>query len=230
MEKIPVIAFEGVNRVGKGTQIELLVKELKLLDINSITLRGDGTRNGDGLHDGDPYNDWWIKNANKIRLSDGTEKWDIAAEKLMMEFIDWRQKAFRLNKEIILLDRSLISRAAFVIDRGDESVDFLDINILYPNNNNNNITIEKILPDLIIELLAPQDVLYSRLDKKDPKYEFRKSIIKKGYQSFIDAESKLPEKIKKRIVKVDSSKAIDLVFDDVLEAINKRIEILKKIK
>ncbi len=224
MKETPVIAFEGVNRVGKGTQIKLLEKKLIEFGIDSIVLRGDGTRNGDGSHEGDPYNNWWRENANKIRLSNGTCEWNIAAEKLMVEFINWKQKINESSNKIILLDRFLISRAAFLLDRSNKSMDFLDMNILYPVNSQK-FTIKDILPDLIIELFAPQKVLYSRLDRDDPKYNFRKTIIEKGYKSFVEAETKLPGVVREKIVKINSSRSKDLVFGDVLETVKKRIEI-----
>ena len=230
MEKIPIVAFEGINRAGKGTQIELLKKELMEIGLSSVGIRGDGTRDGLGYHDGDPINYWWQKNSKKIRESGSTEERHEAAYQLSLDLISWKNCADDLRKDLIILDRSLLSRATFVIDREDPKVEILEINDLYPIQKKEKLELEDILPDIIIELVAPKDVILSRLDSNDPKFKFRENIINSNYDKFYSAKNRLPRIIRDRIITIDSSQPIDVVFDQALENLNSHLKIFKKDK
>jgi thymidylate kinase len=226
-EKVPVIAFEGINRVGKGTQIERLQKELDLVGLNSVVLRGDGTRDGKGEHAGDPYNEGWIANAGILRKGGTTHDWNEAALVLAQEFIEWRKKLAELDKQLILLDRSLISRGSFISQRQPEVTGVLEIQHLYPNPTNNPIKLEDVLPDVIFELVAPKEVVLSRLDQSDPKYEFRKGVITQTYDVFYSTKDRLPQSVRERIITLDSTRSVDEVFDDIIFNLNDLLELKK---
>lgn len=228
-EGIPTIAFEGINRVGKGTQIEKLKDALNDTGISFLELRGDGTREGLGEKEGDPFDEWWQENSKKLRAQGTTEEWNRAAYKLALELCNWKKVVYELGKEIILLDRSLISRASFIIDRESTPFTLLEIKDLYPEQPEQKLDLEDILPDLIIELVAPREVLLSRLDPNDPKYDFRSRIIESNYANFLRAKKLLPNSIGERIVTIDSSRPIDVVFDDVLETLNDKLAMRKRI-
>ncbi len=225
---LSTIAFEGINRVGKGTQIDLLKKVFKELDVDFVELRGDGTREGTGSHDGDPFDIWWQENAKKIRKQGTTEEWHEAAYKLVTEMKEWRMKARVLNKQVALLDRSLLSRASFVIDRDNPANDILLISDLYPIQRGEKIILDDILPDVIFELTAEKEVILGRLDPADPKLEFRRKLIEDSYDIFYNARKRLPLEITERIVSIDASQAPDIIFDSILETLNSKIESWKK--
>ena len=230
MEKIPSIAFEGINRAGKGTQIELLKKELFEMNVSSIELRGDGTRDGSGSHDGDPLSPWWQQYSKKLREGGSTEEWHQAAYQLALDFISWKKSAEELEKDIIFLDRSLLSRATFVIDRDRPAPEILEIEHLYPIQRTGKIKMEDVLPDVIFELTVPKEVLLSRLDPADPKLKFRENLIESNYDNFYNAKNRLPEMVQERIVSIDSSQPIDKVFDEILEDLNSKLDLFKKDK
>ena len=213
MERL--IAFEGLNRSGKGTQLNLLKEELSRFGLGTLELRGDGTRDGLGEHQGDPLSPWWQEFSQKLRHGGQTHEWHYAAYQLAMDLAAWREK----TEDIILLDRSLLSRAAFVIDRERPS-GILEIENLYPVQVAGKVELKKILPDVIFELIAPKEILLSRLDSNDPKLKFRASIIEGNYDTFYKAKERLPKVIKERIITIDSSQPIDKVFDDILENLN----------
>ena len=229
MEKIPIVAFEGINRAGKGTQIELLKNELAEMGMSSIELRGDGTRDGLGSHEGDPVSSWWQQNSEKLRESGNAEEWHRAAYQLSLDLVSWKKSAEELKKDLIILDRSLLSRATFVIDRDSPTVDILEISDLYPVQTKEKLKLEDILPDVIIELVAPKDVLLDRLDPDDPKSKFREKVINSNYENFYDAKNRLPKIAQERIITIDSFQPIDMVFDQVLENLNLRLEMFKKL-
>jgi thymidylate kinase len=227
---ISTIAFEGINRVGKGTQIELFKKVLSEIGVNFVELRGDGTREGAGTHEGDPLDAWWQENSKKLRNEGTAEDWHDAAYKLALEMKEWRTKAKDLNKEVALIDRSILSRASFVIDRDKPANDILLITDLYPEQKGEKLILEEILPDVIFELTAPKDVVLSRLDPADPKTAFRIEVIEKSYEIFYKAKNRLPKEIQDRIVSVDATLTPDIVFDNILETLNTRVESWKKLK
>ncbi len=221
-EKTPSIAFDGINRVGKGTQIEKIKTVLADAGVEFVALRGDGTRYGLGLHDGDPLSPWWQEYSAHLRAGGMTSEWHYAAYELAKDIKVWKEQAHRLGKEIILLDRSLLSRATFVIDRESPIADILTIDHLYPTQPGPKITLEDVLPDVLFELVAPKEVVLARLDENDPKLRFRSQMIQKSYDIFAQAKERLPQIVRDRIVTIDSSRPIDQVFDSILEELDTR--------
>lgn len=229
MEKIPVIAFEGINRAGKGTQIEMLKQELDLLGMQTIILRGDGTRDGKGEHRGDPYDEGWIKNAGILRKGGSFNQWNEAAIILVQEYIEWKKKLKELDNQVILLDRSVVSRGSFILQKQPEFTGILEIQHLYPKSMDSQIKLEDVLPDVIFELVASKETVLSRLDQSDPKYEFRKEIIDKTYDIFYSTKHNLPKIIQDKIITLDSNKPPHEVFDDVIFNLNEILEINKQL-
>lgn len=219
-EKNPTIAFEGINRVGKGTQIEKLKLLAKKKNINAVEIRGDGTRNGLGLHKGDPLSEWWQEYSKYLRTSGTTDNWNYAAYILANDIKIWREDRINTDKQLILFDRSLISRATFILDRNPPNTNTLTMENLYPFNSSNRINLEDILPDIIFELVAPKETILSRLDSQDPKFSFRSKIIEEQYDRFYSAKNYLPNIVQERIISIDSSREINIVFDEIEEKIN----------
>lgn len=228
MEKIPVIAFEGINRAGKGTQIEMLKQELNLLGMQATILRGDGTRDGRGEHIGDPYNEGWIERAGMLRKGGNFNQWNEAAIILAQEYIEWKKKLKELDNQAILLDRSIVSRGSFILQKQAEFTGILEIQHLYPKSIDNQIKLEDVLPDVIFELVASKETVLSRLDQSDPKYEFRKEIIDKTYDIFYSTKHRLPKIIQDKIITIDSNKSPHEVFDDVIFNLNGILETNKQ--
>ena len=224
------MAFEGLNRAGKGTQIENLKKVLSETDISFVELRGDGTRDGLGLHDGDPLSPWWQGYSKTLRSEGTTTDWHYAAYLLAKDIKTWKEEGANLDKQIALLDRSIISRAAFVIDRERTPTEILLVQHLYPVQPGPKIQLEDILPDVIFELAAPKEVLLSRLDQKDPKYEFRARMVHEMYDTYYSAKDRLPESVRERIVSIDSGRPPDEVFDTILEILDTRLASWKKLR
>jgi len=228
-EGIPIVAFEGLNRAGKGTQIEKLKQVLSEASISFVELRGDGTRDGLGNHDGDPFSPWWQIYSEKIRNGGTADEWHYAAYLLAKDIKTWKEQGAKLDRDIALLDRSLISRAAFVTDRELIPNDVLMVEHLYPIQPGPAIELKDVLPDLIIELVAPKEVLLSRLDRDDPKYEFRSRLIEDMYDSYYSCKHRLPPLVQERIVSIDSSQPADRVFDTVLETLNERLQLWRSL-
>lgn len=232
-KKIFSIAFEGMHRSGKGTQIELLKNKLSEIGLPCIAVQGEGYRRGIGSSPEDPQSDVWQKLSDQLKRGEGFDIWDEASYRLARELIIWRERV--LNKEVsetlsplgvLILDRSLISKSLLkTLQLKPSPTKIFSPDELYPDaiQHRKKITVDMVLPDIIFNLIAPKDVLLSRLDPQDPKYEFRKNNIIKDFDLYTSAKMHLSEEIKKRIVDIDSSAPAEEVYKAVMEQIKQRI-------
>ncbi len=229
--KVISIGFEGPNRSGKGTQIELLSNKLEESGIPFLVIRGDGSRPNQGEHKGDPISEWWtnIMPLLKDPVNQDGELWNISSARLARELIVFRDRvlpkiAERNNKPIavLLVDRTLLSRTMVPRSQG-----LLDIsNNLYPKEFN--IDVNDVCPDLIFNIVVNKDTLLSRLDKNDPKYEFRKKLIIDKYDWYLDAHKYISDELQSRIIQVDGLSKPDTINDAILEIITQKFPELKK--
>ncbi len=231
--KIISVAFEGIHRTGKGTQIELLKSKLDEAGIPVVDIRGEGSRTGSGNTPNNPSSDYWV-HLNKELHNEGVdnlELWEKASYRLARELIVWRDRILKNKIEnslapfgVLIVDRSLISNASLkkYQNKPDAGQIFTNEELYRTDiQKTKKITPNDVLPDIIIELIAPKDVLISRLEKDDPKYEFRKRNIEEKYDLYLEAKSHLEKEIAYRIVSVDSSVSPDEVYKSI-EAILKQ--------
>lgn len=218
--KIITIGLDGPNRVGKGTQIQLLATHLKNLGGVVISIKGDGSRPGIG-EEGDPHSNWWEKTNRIIHQSASTELWDMAACRLSRELLIWKNRwlpkkmnQYGSNKGYLLIDRTILSRYAFALEKGRS-----ELNNLYSSDlrlARRGIGYLELCPDFIIRLCAPRDCLLNRLDESDPKYTFRRSLIERPVDWYEKASKTLPINIQKRIITIESTATPELVFENIL--------------
>lgn len=206
-----IVGFDGLHRTGKGTQAEMLHSVITRRGGRSVILRGDGTREGLGLHDGDPYSAEWQARSQSVKSPEGNtvEAWNAAAYLLVRELNEKLDNASN-QYDALILDRTLLSRAAFLLHRGIgiKGTRF-KLEQMYPDNENMSSTmridLEKVTPDVIFDLHAPSPhEMLDRLDPKDPKYTFRSRNIKGGYDAAIIAAQHLPVELEDRVEKLDA--------------------------
>jgi thymidylate kinase len=124
---------------------------------------------------------------------------------------------------VVIVDRTLLSRAAFLLHRGVgvEGTRF-SLNEMYPDNltvpPSERIDLDKIVPDVIFDLQvsSPQQLL-ERLDPNDPKYTFRARNIRGGFRPARIASSHLPKDIEERVFRIDGEKTPEAIFERVLD-------------
>lgn len=232
-KKIFSIAFEGMHRSGKGTQMELLKNKLNEMGVPCISIQGEGYRRGAGSSPEDPKSDIWQKLSEQLKGGEVFDIWDKASYRLAREFVVWKERV--LTREIsetlspfgvLIVDRSLISRSLLkTLQLNPSPAKIFSPDELYPDviQHRKKITVDMVLPDMIFNLIAPKDVLLSRLDPKDPKYEFRKNNIVKDFDLCVDAKMHLPEEIRRRIVDIDSSVPIEDVYKTIIDQIKQHI-------
>ncbi len=223
--KIISIGFDGPNRSGKGTQIALLSEWFDAKKIPYIVVRGDGSRPNEGKSFGDPQSDWWTKIIPSLRdpKNKDSDLWNQSSEKLAHELIVFRDKtlpemAQKNHKSIavLLVDRTLLSRT--IVPRSQNR----DSTCLELYSSESGISPEDVCPDIIFHIQVPQETLLSRLDKDDPKYDFRKNLILEKYDLYKDAHIYLPEKLSRRIVCVDGSSAPDIIHKNLLNILSNK--------
>lgn len=221
-----IVAFDGLHRSGKGTQAALLHEANMEAGAKSIIVRGDGTRDGLGLTEGDPYCSEWQKRGREMKSgnSNSVEDWNVSSLLLMTEL----QEHVRENeKDMIIVDRSLLSRAAFLLHRGVfYPSDEITIEDLYPENSildaDCRVDFDKTIPDLVFNLRAAKPkVLLERLDKDDPKYQFRSRNIKGGFSAAQSAVDLLPSNMRERVVNLDCSEDEKAIHGRVLASLGK---------
>lgn len=153
--------------------------------------------------------------------------------RLARELVVWRDRALPCivrsrgqTGGVLLVDRTLLSRT--MIPRAMQNPDVA--NYLYPEQarlRGRHITPALVCPDLILNLIAPLEVLIARLDPGDVKYSFRQRLIRETSHWFKDAARYLPEPLQSRVVEVDASREVDVVFETVLSVVQSRFECLK---
>lgn len=205
-----IVGFDGLHRTGKGVQTDLLHSAITEAGGSSIIMRGDGTREGLGLHSGDNYSIEWQQRSQRVKSPEGNtiEAWNAASFLLVNEL---SQTANHGDYDAIILDRTLISRAAFLLHRGIgvKGTRFA-LADMYPDNasarSTDQINLDSVVPDVIFDLQArsPHDLL-ARLDINDPKYQFRARNIRGGFDAALAAHEHLPVDIEERVEVVDAS-------------------------
>jgi thymidylate kinase len=177
LEHIPIIAFDGNHRSGKGTQIHILESELRKNGLHPHILRGDGSRPGMGESDCDPKSEWWQNFKTYVkRFENEYDAWRIGARKLLAEAAVRRISLISDPEAVILFDRSHLSRTQMALKEGIEPT----FKNMYSGINESILeedTICSLRPNSTIYLDTPIDILTKRLDINDPKYEFRRNNI-----------------------------------------------------
>lgn len=159
------IAFEGLHRSGKGTQIQKLNKLLKQYG-KTINLRGAGSRNGIGSNNQyyDPYSLFW--QAFSCFKYSNPEIWGIGAYQINQECIDF--ETF-LNPNYIILDRCYLSNNFLL-----KKLNLAPLNYTYK-------------PDLIFILNCSYQSLISRANNDvSSKKEFRIRNIEENYVDYMN--------------------------------------------
>ena len=187
-----IISFDGLNRSGKGTQIRLLRDYLERRKISVEVLRGDGSRPGLGSKDFyDPPSDWWVDwqaNSNKV-----AKDWDEAYQ-VLSEENNKRYKEFSIENQIgtILMDRSYISRYFMLKQQGfgislEEIADGTELR-----------------PKYYFVLEAPKETLLERVsDDNIGKTEFRRDVVRRWYDLWVEVVYDAQNFLKERLMKID---------------------------
>lgn len=216
MKKIIVIAFDGLHRSGKSTQIELLRKDLLLKNIFCLVARGDGTRRGTGSSVFDYPSKWWRNHFNyfqqKHSLNEEIKKMNLKYQKLNREINHFKNniipnmiKNGKYQLGVLILDRCYISRYFTMRNLlGEVSLE----EAIHCYNPKTKKKVEVIIPELTFVLYAPQDLLLKRIAESITDYhdiEFKTNIVKNYYSLFEKIIQELNAKNKIEIINSELS-------------------------
>lgn len=208
MRGINVISFDGLNRSGKGTQLNLTRKYLENSMQNVIVVRGDGSREGiDNPEYYDPPSMWWKRwQSNKKKsIQDWDNAYLVLNKEVEDELANFRHK---FDTGFFLMDRCYISRW-FVERQRDKKTQFEDV-----------VARTQVFPTKYFILDAPKEVLLSRQSDDNPKKaKFRKKIIEQWYDLWQDTINRAQDKIGDSMIRLDATKSKYDINKKVLENI-----------
>jgi thymidylate kinase len=197
LDDLLIVSFDGLNRAGKGTQLNMLKGYLESKDYLVEVLRGDGSRPGKGSSDFyDPSSNFW-QQWQKVKdksLDDWTYAADVLAHENYLRCVEIASQSKDTGqKGVILLDRSYISRL-YMIRKEDSAVPFESC-----------LKDHTVHPDVYFVLDVPKEVLLTRTSDDDPsKTEFRRRNVSTSYDTWIETINLVSEHI--QIYKLDGTK------------------------
>jgi thymidylate kinase len=159
----------------------------------------------------------------KSETGGSVEDWNVSSLVLLQELSALLHDRCGKKLDAIIIDRTILSRAAFMLHRGvGMSGKRMTQDELYPDNTtlqtDEQLDLEALVPDVIYDLRAEKPAyLLARLDQNDPKYTFRSRNIKGGFDSSINAKCHVPESVEARVKVLDASETPCQVHDRVVE-------------
>lgn len=207
------IALDGCCRTGKGVLINSLYGYFTSRGVPTMVLKGDGTRLGAGeaWHDlGSRY--WTYRHDYHGGLQTPRTEWDIDAYTLARENRVWLRALgdiamiSRSRFAVALFDRSIISRATLAMQREGVREGRLTEDQMWPLHiqiPGQEITYAETQPDILFNVVAPQDILEDRIPEGDYDRLFRNRAIYEYYDDFMRAKDMLPIDTKTVIIDID---------------------------
>jgi thymidylate kinase len=237
---IYTIGYEGANRTGKGTQIDLMSELLTNNSLPHIVIRGDGSRQGIGMSPGDPFSEQWKKVNGYLRNPETDRNvWNTTSYRLARELIVWRDRILPqviqqsgAESGFLLVDRSILSRTLVPREiKKDMAPDAIE---LYSpdmreegmvDKKGRTLSVHDVVPDILFELVAPKDKLLARFDDSDPKNVWRKWLVENRYDWYLNAAQYIPTEYTERVVRINADKAPEEVFADIITHINSKFDL-----
>jgi len=218
------IAFDGMHRCGKWSQIKLLKDYLHNQYIDNIIVRWEYYRTGNGINKlEDPKSQRWKENIYNTNYEEKSNRLNrelfILHKRKYPEYL----RNNKINKWIIIQDRSIIGNYLF---KSGENKD-ID-NIEYFNYGKWNIFINKvIIPDLIFLLQPSKEALLERLhkwfdineDNAEWRLQYKIKYISEKYDTYYDGYKNIPPHIKNKIIHI----LWDFEKDEIHSIVQKKI-------
>jgi len=223
---ITTIAFDGMHRSGKGTQIKLLANAAETSFDLVLTMRWEYYREGKGENSlTDPFSKW--RQENKI-----APNYDVKSNILMREllvFFDRRLPTYmsknNIRNALVILDRSVVWRYMFAHADCEitHTKNLLQVTISKGKEHLRNI----IIPDLIFVLQPSKEELIERLHRHiqslpieqqcTTRNTYKKSYIPEKYEQYYAWLNVLPEHIKSRTHVITTDEIPEEVHKKVVE-------------
>jgi thymidylate kinase len=222
--KVLTIGFDGLNKSGKGTQIDLFKQYLDSKSVPCEIVRGDGTRAGKGLHKYDTPSRWWIEQREeltKLTSENYQNNLNLCFQRLYRE-IEIKKYCLekKLNKEtdygVLIFDRTVLSHF-FTMRQYNNKISFEESLFCY-NPKNKKIILPKI-PEINFILSANKDILMSRLEKSSIKIkkDFSLNYVSKYFDLFEESVQIVNHDQKMNLFIIDSSVSEDKTHKTILE-------------
>ncbi len=213
LEDLLIISFDGLNRAGKGTQINLLRKHFESKGCLVEVLRGDGSRPGQessGFYD--PVSCFW-QQWQKIKeksLADWTSAADVLALENYVRCVEIASQAKeRDQKGVVLLDRSHLSRW-YMLRKEDSTMPFESC-----------LNKHTLHSEIYFVLDVPKEVLLARSsDDRPAKAEFRRRVVVTSYDLWVATLELVPERMP--MYRLDGTKKEGEIHDEVKRIVGRQ--------
>ncbi len=198
-KKVRSIGFDGLHRCGKGTQILLLKDYLQSNGVNSVIVRGDGTRKGSGVSQEDPYSAWWQDRYESFFRDNRTPEENRYLSDLVYCRLTREAKSamHRLERDyiggVLLMDRTFVSR--WFVKRQQETCISLEdaVSVVDPDTHE---MISPLIPKRTYIMHVQLDELLKRVEgstDSPEKKQFRLDNLTKYFNDFERLIEELPE-------------------------------------
>ncbi len=198
---ISIIAFDGVHRCGKGTQIELLQNKFAQEQIENLIIRWEHYRNWSGSDTlSDPYSERRQLNKHKSNYDEKSERLNWEIYNLVKEIYPNHLLSEGHKKWVIIEDRSIVGRYMFKHSEWEDTDNLHTFRLWEWNNLIQNV----IIPDIIFVLQPSKEELIKRLNSwlEVLSSNYKEKFIQEKYELFYKWLSIIPDHIKERIIHI----------------------------
>jgi thymidylate kinase len=221
------IAFDGIHRCGKGTQISMLQSALQERGIHNLTIRWEHYRDWKWLnYITDPFSNWRHENKMSTDYDAKSQRLSRELRYFYAKFLPNLLAKIWVENSIIIQDRSIVWRYMF---KNAEWECTKDIETLQYGKHERMVD-SVIVPDLIFVLQPSQQELLRRLEtwynslqeNAMIRHTYKKDYITRMYDNYYNGLSMMPEGIRTRTYHIQSdSHAID-IHQEIIEVLQSR--------
>lgn len=229
--KITTVAFDGMHRCGKWTQIGLLKTAAQSKYDLVLSLRGEHYREGTGDdHLTDPYSPWWQEHKTSTNYAQKSALLQRELRVFFQRNLPNHMRLHQLDTALVILDRSVVGRYMFCHADGEtiNQQDFLRIQTGKSYQHIHNI----IIPDLIFVLQPTEKKLLERLhagiahastaEAQSLRNRYKLRYIPEKYTSYYAWLQHIPAEIQSRIDHIRSDAPSHLIHEHVINELQSR--------
>lgn len=228
---ITTIAFDGIHRSGKWTQLSLIKEKLEEIGIPTLTMRWEYYRYGSGENDiTDPH-------STRRQEQRYTENYDQKSNRLNRELRYLYQKKLKqylidnkLDNLVILLDRSIVWKYMFnhATNRSNQHTNIIQ------HGKHNSFIDHVVVPNLIFVLQPSYNAILDRLEKTKTRDKilwdthenhmrnsYKEEFITNSYHAYYSGLEFIPPHISQNIYHIKSDEDNKTIHNLTRSAVEK---------
>ncbi len=242
---IKTIAFDGIHRSGKNTQIKLLQEKIQKLWYEVFSIRWEYYREWNWENNLlDPYSDRWQKNKTNNNYDEKSQRLQRELYYFFNKKLPEYCKNNNIDKSVVFLERSIVWKYLFKsweweINKNSNYFSQKKNNTQNINNSDKFIK-EIIIPEIIFVLQPSKEELLKRLlltevdnnklhqsivwennntERDKARLEYKKLYIPQKYDLYYNWLSQIPEHIYKKIHHIKSDADQETIHQEIMKKI-----------